>query len=696
MIALAMLLGLNATAAELPLEEVVVRGTFRSDSLEEVAASVSLLPARAIEERAAQHVEQLLNLAPNVNIAAGASRGRFVQIRGVGERSQFVDPVDPSVGLVIDGIDLSGVGNAATLFDIEQVEVFRGPQGTRFGASAMGGLVVMHSAPPTEAFAGRVEAGLGDYGARRAGVVLSGPLRDGVGGRLAVHRHLGDGYMRNLTLGRDDTADFDETTVRARLQASLGVTEFDLSWLHLDVDNGYDAFTLDNSRQSLADEPGRDRQRTDALALRAERPAGDLTLQATLSVEHSDLDYGFDEDWSFAGLCAGAPCEGFEYASTDRYLRDRRAGGAELRLSQLDSARGAWTVGLYAYRRDVALERRFFDFVAFQPATLFTDYEHERLAAFGDWSGPWRGRWQLGAGLRVERVTGDYRDSLDVHARPDELLWGGQLSLRYRLSDAWNGYARLSRGYKAGGVNGEALGRASAGGLSDGIVDFLRARLTFDAETLYNAELGVAGELAGGRLRLRGAAFYMDRDEMQNRAWYSDGPAFVGYLDNASGGHNLGLEFEATTRLADGLELRAALGLLDSELGSFIANDPDLGFVDKAGREQAHAPAHQFSLAARWEHPAGWYGRLEWEGRDAFYFSNSHDARSDAYALWHATAGLRWRRLDVSLWGRNLGDADYAVRGFRFGNDPRDFYAVKTYVQWGAPRTVGATARYRF
>ncbi|HND13514.1 MAG TPA: Plug domain-containing protein, partial [Pseudomonadales bacterium] len=116
------------------IEEVVVTARLLPKSQDTVAASVSVLPAALIRDRQARHFEELLNAAPNVNYSAGASRGRFVQIRGIGERSQFVDPVDPSVGLYIDGIDFSGLGNAGTLFDVEQVEILRGPQGTAFGA----------------------------------------------------------------------------------------------------------------------------------------------------------------------------------------------------------------------------------------------------------------------------------------------------------------------------------------------------------------------------------------------------------------------------------------------------------------------------------------------------------------------------------------------------------------------------------
>ena len=122
-----------------PEERVVVTGEFRDSALDDLPASITVLDAQALETRSARHLEEALALAPNVNVAGGSSRSRFFQIRGIGERGQFVEPLNPSVGLLVDGIDLSTAASGATLFDVEQIEVFRGPQGTRYGANALGG-----------------------------------------------------------------------------------------------------------------------------------------------------------------------------------------------------------------------------------------------------------------------------------------------------------------------------------------------------------------------------------------------------------------------------------------------------------------------------------------------------------------------------------------------------------------------------
>jgi outer membrane receptor protein involved in Fe transport len=643
----------------------------------------------------------MLDAAPNVNFSQGASRGRFVQLRGIGERSQFVDPVDPSVGLYIDGIDFSGMGNAGTLFDAAQVEILRGPQGTAFGASALAGLVNIRSTDPATDPGVRLRLGASEYGGSTLGLSAGGPLAAGLAGRLALERYRSDGYVRNTYLGRDNTNAIDEGTVRARLAWEPDEDlSFGLTALRVDADNGYDAFSLDNTRHTLSDEPGKDAQTSNALALDAAwrgMDAADLRLLATWS--KSDLDYGYDEDWSYPGICTGLPCEGYEYKSTDRYIREVDARSIDLRALSRGDGRLGWVAGLYAWRRDTTLERRFFDFAAGYPppaARFDSDYPASRDAAYGELSFAASDRLTLVAGLRAEKFSADYDDSLNVASTPDDTLLGGQVSAQYALNDAAMVYAQVSRGFKAGGVNGEAIGKARQAALSPSIISFLEDRREFSSEVLWNYEIGWKARFADDRARIALSLFAMEREDVQLKAWYNEGPQFVGYTDNAASGENRGLELEFAWQPVDALSLDGALGLLDTEIDGFVANDPDLGFVDKSGRDQAQAPNWQFHVAGEWRFAPHFYARVEWEGKDAYYFSDSDNQRSDAYTLLHLSAGYRGKALDVSAWLRNALDQTYATHGFYFGNDPRKFYVNEPYYQFGAPRVAGISIDYHF
>ena len=123
------------------IEEIIVNADYRLSDLNDIPSSVIVLDENLIQNRNAQHLEEILLNAPNVNFSSGSSRARFFQVRGIGERGQFSEPLNSSVGVIIDGIDFSGIGNASMLYDIDQVEVYRGPQGSRMGASSLAGMI---------------------------------------------------------------------------------------------------------------------------------------------------------------------------------------------------------------------------------------------------------------------------------------------------------------------------------------------------------------------------------------------------------------------------------------------------------------------------------------------------------------------------------------------------------------------------
>ena len=111
------------------IEEIIVNADYRQSSVNDMASSVIVLDENLIQRKNAQHLEDILLSAPNVNFSSGASRARFYQIRGIGERGQFSEPLNSSVGVIIDGLDFSGIGNAAMLYDVEQVEILKSQKG---------------------------------------------------------------------------------------------------------------------------------------------------------------------------------------------------------------------------------------------------------------------------------------------------------------------------------------------------------------------------------------------------------------------------------------------------------------------------------------------------------------------------------------------------------------------------------------
>ncbi|MBH0029065.1 TonB-dependent receptor [Pseudoalteromonas sp. SWN29] len=675
---------LVAHADDSDLERIVVTGDFQRESIQTLSASASLFSEDEINQRGASYLDEMLGSTANVNFASGASRGRYIQIRGVGLRSQFVDPINPSVGLVIDGINYSGLGGSSLLFDIDQVEIYRGPQGTRFGADGMAGMIQMGSAKATSDPSLKLQVGAGTYNTREAGIAASTGLTDDTSARVSYFRRKSDGYVDNLYLN-DETQNQDEQVARFKINSQLTKhlnTELNLHYI--DINNGYDAFTLDNSRNSVADEPGQDTQESYAIGINNTYTGFDLfDVNLNLSAIDTELLYSFDEDWgcndsSEPQLCAaGLHPDG--YSSTDIYSRDRDDQSVDL---QFNSKTGNWVAGIYYQNRDVDLERQY----TWLASPFSSTYETSNVAVYGQLATPVGPKTTLITGLRVEQYQGDYTDSNGFIQDTDDVMVGGKVALEYQVIDRTMIYASITRGYKAGGINSEALAKAKDEGLNLS-ADFFQQHTSFDPEYLWSGEFGVKGSSLDDKFTLRLAAFYMHRDDIQLKAWQVEGQQFTGYVDNASSGSNYGLEIEGSYQLTDNLFLTGSAGYLNTEIDDFVTRSG----LNQDGREQAQSPKYQYAFTARYNFTSELYGMIGVEGKDDYYFSDSHNSQAPSSNLVNLSFGYEADMWAVRAWARNVFDETVPTRGFEFGNDPQDGYATHTYTQLGEPRVAGVT-----
>ena len=675
---------LIANADDSDLERIVVTGDFQRESIQTLSASASLFSKDEINQRGASYLDEMLGSTANVNFTSGASRGRYIQIRGVGLRSQFVDPINPSVGLVIDGINYSGLGGSSLLFDIDQVEIYRGPQGTRFGADGMAGMIQMESAQATADPSLKLQVGMGTYNSREAGLAASTGLTDDTSARVSYFRRKSDGYVDNLYLN-EETQQQDEQVARFKLNSQL--TEHlntELNLHYIDINNGYDAFTLDNSRNSVADEPGQDNQQSYAIGINNTYTGFDaFDVSLNLSAIDTELLYSFDEDWvcndaSEPQLCA-AGLHPWGYSSTDVYTRDRDDQSANL---QFNSKTGNWVAGVYYQNRDVDLEREY----TWLASPFASTYETSNVAVYGQVATPIGPKTTLITGLRVEQYQGDYTDSNGFIEETDDVMVGGKIALEYQVIDRTMIYTSITRGYKAGGINSEALAKAKDEGLNLD-ADFFQQHTSFDPEYLWSGEFGVKGSSLDDKFTLRLAAFYMYRDNIQLKAWQVEGQQFTGYVDNASSGSNYGLEVEGSYQLTEDLFLTGSAGYLNTEIDDFVTQSG----LNQDGREQAQSPKYQYAFSARYNFTNELYGMIGVEGKDDYYFSDSHNSKAPSSNLVNLSLGYEADMWAVRAWARNVFDEEVPTRGFEFGNDPLDSYATHTYVQLGEPRVAGIT-----
>lgn len=685
-----LLVSVTAAAQDDALDEITVTADYRARPVSEVPANITILDAATISETAVQHFEELIGGLANLNWSGDGHRARYIQIRGVGELAQYQGAPNPSVGFVVDDIDFSGIGTIATLWDIGRVEILRGPQGTRYGSNALAGLIYMQSTAPTDEFAGRLQLTAGDDDALGGGIAFGGPLNErGAGYRVSAHHYQADGFRTNPYLGRDDTNGRDETTLRGRVDWTLGDNwAFRVVGMFADIDDGYDAFAIDNSLTVLSNRPGKDAQQSTGLSLNIDWDGSrHFRITSVTSVAESDIDFSFDADWGNED--AWAPIL-YDYVSLND--RRRRTINRELRFLSTEDSRlfggtTDWLIGVYMNKLDEDLTTgnrgEYFDpgsgFAESLDDRLASEFEAMSGALFGRLKRRVGGRGELALGARIERREVEYTDTSGLDLRPGENMVGGELSYTLAFSAESTGFATLSRGYKGGGFN---LGFVPAG------------RREYGAESMWNMEIGFKAALADDSWFVSGSVFYSVRDDQQVETSFqvdpNDPASFVFYTDNAASGESYGFEVDMRWFATERLELYAGAGLLHATFDEFVTPQ-----VDASGRDQAHAPRYTYSAGAVWRHHSGWFARADVTGKDAFYFDVSHDQVSEPYSVTNLRLGYAADRWTLQAWLRNAFDERYAVRGFYFGNEP-PLFPDTLYIRQGDPRQLGITLDWRF
>ena len=671
------------------LQEIVVTATLQPTSVAELPQSITVLDADTLRSAGVQHFEDVLGLIPDLNWAAGTSRPRFFQMRGIGEVEQYQGAPNPSVGFLIDDIDFSGVGMPATLFDVQQIQVLRGPQGTTYGANALAGLISVRTADPGTQFELHGELTGADYDTRAAGVAIGDGIADGRGGwRFVAQQYWSNGFRHDAFYDMNSTNGYDEGTLRSKLHWRFSdAWQADLTLMHANINNGYDAWSIYNTATTYSNQPGRDEQRSNGVALRLIDDIEGLgELRSVSSSAGSAILYSFDGDWGNDTLWG--PYAPYDYFQSDN--RYRHTYAEDLRLIG-DPARALfgrlrWLVGLYALRL-TETDRVVFSYDdtydGAGSSALDSRYGATNLALYGSLDADLSTRAHLSGGLRVERRSANYSDSADATTPfPTQIndMLGGNLSLTYDVGDGRRLYATLARGYKGGGFN---IGS-----------EILSEQRSFGPESLCSFETGLKYAPADGPLQLQADVFYMRRRHMQvylSEQLQQNNPlAYVFFTQNAADGENLGFEAEGGYRLGERWRISGSSGLLRTR---FLGVGGTFENLDIDGRAQPFAPNYELSAALEYGAERGWFARLDSHAQGSFYYYTSDAQSSHAYHLENLRVGYRRGPWTASVWARNLFNVRYAQQGFYFGLIPPD-YPNQSFLQLGDPRLVGVTIRY--
>ncbi len=666
------------------LGDIKVTSDFRPETTEsEVAASLTLLDEESLNQAGQQHFQDVLNLVPNISWSGSTSRPRYFQIRGIGERSQYEGAPNPSVGFIIDDMDFTGIGGAATLFDIDRIEVLRGPQGTRYGANALAGLIYVQSKAPSIVPSYHGNFSIGQDGIRSGGFSATGALGDSQNNafRIAAHQYRSDGFRHNAFYNRDDTDGKDELTLRAKLHFQINDNwQSDLSLLMIDQDNGFDVWTPTNDFTTYSNDLGMDNQKATGISWKNSWSNNAFDVVSITAHTGADITYFFDGDWANNDYWGeNAP---YEYALNND--RKRRHTSQEIRLlsnpeSRLFNQRSDWLVGLYLSRLDEdnhSLEAS--DGIPYRD--FYSQYQADNIALFAELNTHLTTKTSLTTGLRFEQRKADYTDDNLLDLKPKDDMLGGQISLTHNLNAHHNLYATVGRGFKAGGFN-----------LSTTLPD---SRRTYDPEYLINYEIGSKAFLLDYRLQLNTALFYAKRKDMQVSTSFQSDPndplTYIYYTGNAAAGENYGLEMDAVWQVNRNLSLHGSLGYLKATFSDYVTIDGDY-----SGREQAHAPNYTANIGFTYLGDRGLFARMDYQDVDDFYFSDSHDEKSNSRQLLHVKVGYQAEQWALYAWGRNVLNEQYAVRGFYFGVEPPNFDDTR-YTHLGDPQHFGLTFEFDF
>ena len=662
------------------IERVIVSGDFRQTTLDQLSASATILDQERLRSRQPSHIDSVLNSIPNVNFAAGASRGRFVQIRGIGERSQFAEPINPSVSFIVDEFDFSGLAAAGLIFDTKQLEVYRGPQATLYGTGALAGAVKLSSNDVGSDAPDYVEARIGNKESYRIEGATGDDINTDWAYRVALVHNRSDGFVENTFLNRSDTANIDETALRFAVEGSVDErTTLALTYRWYDIDNGYDAFSLDNDNKTLSDEPGFDEHQTHAVSARSttNTAAGDFILIAT-HASHN-IAYGYDEDWTFTGF------HPWGYTSFDAYYRDVETQTGEMRFVSSDSAAlfdgmTDWTIGVFYKSTEEKLLRQY----TYLDSDFASEYTPTTTAIYAQTESRLNENLVLVAGLRVENYDFDYADNNQLTRAFDTTMVGGKVALQYTQGDHFY-YGSISRGYKGAGFNPDSR-----------VNDNQRF---FDEEYNWNYEVGVKGPLLTPDLIARAAIFYMDRKDTQVSDFdvitRDDGTAgFVDIIDNADLGTNKGAELELSWIASDAWQLDASVGYLSATFEGYTLADG----TEVSEQRQAQSPKWTANLYSEYALTDNMLLRVDVDYKSEYRFSDGHDVTSPSTTLVNSEIVMLHGDWQTSLWVQNAFDREYYTRGFGgFSNDPRDEYAFdEPYYQIGNGRQFGVTVKYAF
>lgn len=626
-------------AAEAPApNEIIVTARRRAERLQDVPIAISAFNAEALSNRQVDTLAGIQNATPNLYLNQGDAGNAVIYIRGVGQNDSLAF-ADPGVGVYIDDVYIAR-SQAAFLevFDVDRIEVLRGPQGTFYGRNTIGGAVKFVSTRPTTSFSGYLEAGAGNFNSALVKARVSGPIAgEKLRGKIAFAYNRRDGYNNNSFTGRDD-GDINSFSVRASLlYQPTPSLEFNFS-----ADARFER--PNSSRSPRRETPIAVFNGRNVVALPATSGPYDVQTNANGLSDQTGYGFALTGRWSISDRVTLESISAYRrfnfdlnldtdaspFPVLDILLRQRQEQfSQELRVNYADSKLN-FTGGLYYF---YDLDGTFsgvdngaatifgFPVTAFGfPTSSLADTRQrtDSYAVFGDASYKLTERLSVSAGIRYtyeekrsrRLFENFFNPAVSVILREPPFLGGvgiagppisgeasfdaftPRVSISYKLAEPVLLYASASRGFKSGGFDGRAT------------TNFGFA--PFRPEIVRSYEGGAKTSWLNGKLIVNAAVFYNDYTDVQVTSFGSDPVTgtFVSLFTNAARESAVGGELEIRARPVEGLTIDGSLGVLKARYDAF--NILVGGVVtDVTNRRVVNAPDFNGGLGVTWRLPVG-------------------------------------------------------------------------------------------
>jgi len=685
LVASALLVAGPANAAV--VDEMTVTSQKREQSASDVPIAITAVTSEMLRTNVVRDVFDLRATIPALEIRAvdPPGQGTSFAIRGLGT-SVFNMGFEPSVGTFVDGVYRSRSGLVASndLYDIERVEVLKGPQGTLFGKNTTAGVVhFLTKAPDFDGVTGEVQASYEEYNRTRVNAYLNAPLSDTVSTRLTVTYADGDGWLDDLANGRE-VQDLDRFSLRGQILWNIN-EDLDLrivaDYAEVDEQCCWPLRFSNDARTSAANLAV-----AESIGSTVIDPASienlNVAINGTLNYKAEDSGVMAELNWDI-GLFKFTSVTGYrdyndsnskdndftgvDVLTSNQNLPEIKLFSQELRLTGTLNDKFTWIVGGYYADEDIKRSNEFIwgsqigDFpsaLSFPGAApglfgnapgraFFAEFEQntETIAGFvhGEWQ--FAPKWRVTGGLRytnddkTARSRNDQPQALplpivfDFEAKTDDSEPTGTLALQWDPNDEVMVFAQYSRGFKSGGIS---LNRDAAGanvilgnpvtGCPPGFMPSGPVCLgteqdpTFKKETADHFELGVKSFLFDNQVSLNASVFFTKFDDLQLQTLRPDGSFAV---ENAAEAEAPGVEIEGQWAATDNLTINAALLYLDAQFGD------NIGIIDPSRPDPS---GKRLPFSSEWTGQIGAiYDRPDTFGQWDWFASGNLFARSEQF-----------------------------------------------------------------